>query len=242
MPITPCTKSGTYEIVPNIAIPTSAMHATLAGDDRVAQQRRTAGSARRARRSTSANAASSDGRDDERADDVAARPGVVAAAPDEPEQERAGAGREQPGAEPVDRVLGARGARRGIVSEITTSASPPTGRLTRKTQRQLVLSTMNPPTAGPMIDDGGEDGADQPLPAAAVARRHDRADHREREREEAAGADALDRAEDDELRHPLREAAERGADEEDRDRDQEQRPPPVDVAELAVERHASPSR
>ncbi len=29
VPITPCTKSGTYEIVPNIAIPTSAMQATL---------------------------------------------------------------------------------------------------------------------------------------------------------------------------------------------------------------------
>src|SRR5919197_1093836 len=30
VPITPWTNSGTYEIVPNIAIPTSAMHATLA--------------------------------------------------------------------------------------------------------------------------------------------------------------------------------------------------------------------
>ncbi len=43
-------------------------------------------------------------------------------------------------------------ARRGIVRETTTSARPPTGRLTRKTQRQLALSTMKPPTAGPMID------------------------------------------------------------------------------------------
>ena len=42
--------------------------------------------------------------------------------------------------------------RRGMVSEITASASPPTGRLTRNTQRQVVLSTMNPPTAGPAID------------------------------------------------------------------------------------------
>src|SRR6266849_4473370 len=29
VPITPCTNSGTYEIVPNIAIPTSAMERTL---------------------------------------------------------------------------------------------------------------------------------------------------------------------------------------------------------------------
>ena len=128
-----------------------------------------------------------------------ARPRVLLAAPDEPEQQRAGADSEQPGAEPVDRVVG-RGARRGIVSEITTRARPPTGRLTRKTQRQLALSTMNPPTAGPMIDDGGEDRADQPLPAAAVARRDDVADHGERQREQPACADSLDGAEDDQLR------------------------------------------
>jgi hypothetical protein len=49
-------------------------------------------------------------------------------------------------------VCSARAARLGIVSQIATSATPPTGRLTRKIHRQLTLSTMNPPTAGPMID------------------------------------------------------------------------------------------
>jgi hypothetical protein len=48
------------------------------------------------------------------------------------------------------------GARRGIVKEMTTSATPPTGRLTRKIQRQLALSTMKPPIAGPMIDDAAK--------------------------------------------------------------------------------------
>src|SRR5205085_2252096 len=80
-------------------------------------------------------------------------------------------------------------------------------------------------------------GADQPLPAAAVARRHDAADHREREREEAAGAEALDAAEDDELGHVLGGAAERRPDEEDGDRDQHQRPAAVDVAQPARDRH-----
>jgi hypothetical protein len=65
----------------------------------------------------------------------------------------------------------------------------------------------------------------------------DHPDHRERQREEASGADALDRAEDDELHHVLRQPAERRADQEDRDRDEEERLPAVDVAELAVERH-----
>src|SRR5436853_7608711 len=57
VPITPCTNSGTYEIVPNIAIPTSAMHATLPatiGLRRISNGR--IGSP--ARRSTNANAAS----------------------------------------------------------------------------------------------------------------------------------------------------------------------------------------
>ena len=83
----------------------------------------------------------------------------------------------------------------------------------------------------------GEDRADQALPAAAVARRDDVADHGEREREEPAGADALHRAEDDELRHRRREAAERRAEQEDDDREEEQVLAAVDVAELPVERH-----
>ena len=77
-------------------------------------------------------------------------------APDEPEQERRRPAGEQRRAEPVDRRARACTARLGIVSEITTSASPPTGRLTKKTQRQLALSTMKPPTAGPMIDEAAK--------------------------------------------------------------------------------------
>ena len=50
-----------------------------------------------------------------------------------------------------------------------------------------------------MIEAAAKTDADQPLVAAAVARRDDHPDHRERQREEAAGADALDGAEDDEL-------------------------------------------
>src|SRR5829696_6627252 len=84
---------------------------------------------------------------------------------------------------------------------------------------------------------GGEDRADQPLVAAAVARRHDHPDHREGQRKDPARADALDRAEDDELNHVLRRPAERRAEDEDRDRDDEERLAPVDVAEPPVQRH-----
>src|SRR3954451_7535892 len=57
VPITPCTNSGTYEIVPNIAIPTSAMQATLPATIGL----RSTSNGRigsRARRSTSANSPS----------------------------------------------------------------------------------------------------------------------------------------------------------------------------------------
>ena len=84
---------------------------------------------------------------------------------------------------------------------------------------------------------GGEDGADQALVAASIAGRHDHADHRKRQREETAGADTLDGAEDHELPHVLCGSAERRAQEEDQDRDDEERLAPVDVAEPAVQGH-----
>ena len=100
------------------------------------------------------------------------------------------------GAEPVDRVR-ARTARRGIVSEITTSASAADREVDE--EDPAPARVVDDEAADRRADDRRrrEDGADQPLPAAAVARRDDRPDHREREREEAARADPLDRAEDD---------------------------------------------
>ena len=127
--------------------------------------------------------------------------------------------------------------RRGMVTEMTTSATPPTGRLTRKTQRQLALSTMKPPTAGPMIDDaaktapispcqrprsrGGtmlpitasESGKSPPAPMPCTARKRTSC--------------VIDVAAPQSSR----------AEQEDDDREQEEVLPPVDVAELAVQRH-----
>ena len=113
MPITPCTKSGTYEIVPNIAIPTSAMQATLPAtiglrrmlerQDRLA--RASLDDARTPRAATAATTSAPT--------TCAARPGVVAG---RPRRARAAAtpvpAASTPGAEPVDRVLGARRAAR----------------------------------------------------------------------------------------------------------------------------------
>ena len=114
VPITPCTKSGTYEIVPNIAIPTSAMQATLPatiGLRRISNGR--IGS--RARRSTSANAPSSTAAATKRADHVRdSSTGTGLPPQTRPSRSAAVPPASSAGAEPVDRVL--RAAARGAAS------------------------------------------------------------------------------------------------------------------------------
>ncbi len=85
-----------------------------------------------------------------------------------------------------------------------------------------------------------EDGSEEPLVAAAVPRGDDVADRRERGHEQAAAAEPLQAAEDDELGHVLADAAERRTEEEEHDRHLEQRLTPVLVAEPA--RRAGPRR
>ena len=81
-----------------------------------------------------------------------------------------------------------------------------------------------------------EHRAEQPHVAAAVARRHDVADRRLRAHHQPAAAQPLDRAERDQLGHPLREPAQRRADEEQDQRALQHDLAPVEVAELAVQR------
>ena len=87
-----------------------------------------------------------------------------------------------------------------------------------------------------------EDRADHALVAAAIARRDDVADDRLGEDDEPAAAEALQRAEGDELAHALRLPAQRRPDEEDDDRALEDALAPVEVAELAVERRGDRRR
>src|SRR2546429_9798192 len=97
---------------------------------------------------------------------------------------------------------------------------------------------MKPPRAGPAID-CREPPADQSLVVAAVARRDDAPDDREREREEPAGAEALDGAEDDQLRHPPLGAAESRPEEEELSGVDKIRTPPVDYADVTDNRAGS---
>jgi hypothetical protein len=81
-----------------------------------------------------------------------------------------------------------------------------------------------------------EHTTEQALVAAAVARRHEVADDRHGRHEQSASPQPLQRAEDDQLGHVLREAAERGADQEQDDRDLQHELAAVEVAELPVQR------
>ena len=81
-----------------------------------------------------------------------------------------------------------------------------------------------------------EHGADQAHVAAAVARRDDLGDDRLRADHQPARAEALQRAEGDQLAHRLAQARQQRAGQEDQDRGQEDGLAPVHVAELAVQR------
>src|SRR2546425_4749271 len=82
-----------------------------------------------------------------------------------------------------------------------------------------------------------EYAAQEPLPPAALGGRVQISDHRERVRENGPSAQALDRAEEDELEHVLRYAREDRADQEQNDRREDEGLAPVDIGELAVDRN-----
>ena len=81
-----------------------------------------------------------------------------------------------------------------------------------------------------------EDGAEEALVAAAVARRDHVADHGDGGHDQPTRPEPLEGAEPDQLGHVLAQPAERRADEKDHDRDLEDRFPAVEVAELPVQR------
>ena len=123
----------------------------------------------------------------------------------------------------------------GSVRQMMTSTTRPMGMFTKKIQCQPTLSVSRPPIAGPMSEADAEDGAEEALvtrPAPTVRRL---ADPRERDREQRAGAEALEAAEEQELPHRLAQPGEGGADEEDADADDEDRAPAEDVGQLPVD-------
>ena len=125
---------------------------------------------------------------------------------------------EQRGAEIVDRVLDALGAR---VEDGGDHEERDRADRQVDVEDPAPREVVDEEAAEQRADDRrhAEDGAEEALVLAAVARRDDVADDGDRRREQAAGAETLQRAERDQLGHVLRDAAQRRADEEDDDRD-----------------------
>ena len=173
-----------------------------------------------ARRSTRDERDQQDRADDAEADDDRRSPGVLRPAPGDGEQDRADGAHEQRRAGVVDAVHHARvgqvehdardDQRHGADGEVHVEHPAP---------RQLV----DEEAAQERADHARqrEHGAHVALVAAALAGRDDVADDRHRERHQAAGADALQAAERDQLDHALREAGQRRSEQEHDDRELE---------------------
>ena len=82
---------------------------------------------------------------------------------------------------------------------MTNIARSPSGRLTKKIQCQLIVSVRKPPNSGPMIEAQPEHRPEQPWYCRARRGLNRSPMTRERDREERAGAEALDAAEQDQL-------------------------------------------
>ena len=196
-----------------------------------------------ARRSTTREVASSTAAIDERAEHVR-RSSTRSRCPPQTsaEQERRGAGREHARRRASRSSARVRGARRGIVSEITTQREPADREVDEEDPAPVALSTMNPPTAGPMIDAAAKTAPIRPC-----------------QRPRSRGGTMLPITASESGNRPpapipwiarkttscvisCASAAERRAEEEDDDREQEEVLAPVDVAELPVERHGDRRR
>ena len=242
VPITPCTKSGTKLIVPNIAMPTSAMQAML--EATIWFRSRSNG------RIGSAHTPLDEREEREQA-------------PQTPRARRA------PAPSPTRTRARPRRARAGAAAVPAASSAAPSQSIECSLPRRPLRHRHQDhgerddadrqvdeedPAPGRVVDDeaadrgpddrrGREDRADQPLVAPAVARRDD---HRRPSRARAGRGRRRRRpgwrGRSTSCDHALRQAAERGADEEDRDRDDEERPPAVRRRRASRRAARSPSR
>ena len=175
------------------------------------------------------------------ADDLRRGPGVLGAAPGGQQDECGGGHGEQDAAEVVDPVADPLGGQVQGGDDVDQR---------RPADRQVDVEDPAPGKVGgdepadQRAADGGEHHHDHHVAhvAAALARRHDVAERRHRADHQAACAQALDRAERDQLGHRMRLTGQRRAGQEDQDRDDEEPLAAVHVAEFPVERRHDQGR
>ena len=172
---------------------------------------------------------------DDEGDHLRRAPGVGRAAETRVEDDRGEAAREQDRAEVVDRLPGSIGA--SLEDDADHGERD-------EADRQVDVED---PAPGEVVDEeaaeqrpdhgrDAEDPAEVALVAAAFAGRDDVPDHGDRDHDQAAGAEPLDRAETDQLGHVLAQPAQHRAGEEDHDRRLQHDLSAVEVAQLAVHR------
>ncbi len=233
-PSTPCTKSGTNMIVPNIPMPV-AKPARLATATVRMRNSSTGTIGCSTRRSHHRKIPSRTRPTANRRDDLRRRPRRLLAPADGGEQQRRQPGGEQRGARVVHFRAAVR-VRRDLQRH---------GHHDERDHRDRQRDDEHPAPVGVVSDiaTGGrpEDRCEaehrpgQALPAPAVRRRHEVADRRDRERHERAGAEPLDGAGDDQLGHRRGGGADDAARGEQRDPGDEEPPAAVDVGQPAVD-------
>ncbi len=167
-------------------------------------------------------------------------PGVLGAAPTRQQHQAGGGGGEQQRAEDVEATAAAAAGRLRQFQDEGDDGEGDQAEGDVDVEAPAPGEVVGEVAAEQRPGDGGETegGADQAHVAAALPGRHDVGDDRLHADHEAARADALERAEGDQLVHRTRPAGERGADDEDGDGELEDALAAGEVAELAVERQA----
>jgi hypothetical protein len=128
------------------------------------------------------------------------------------------------------------------VSATASSAAPAMSRLGRRRSpgalkaQPMIASATRPADQGAEHGRQPEDAAKNALVAAALARREEIADRRHRGHDQAAAAEPLQGAKDDQHDHRAAEPAQRRARQEDEDRRLQHDLAPEQIAQLAVKR------
>ena len=155
-------------------------------------------------------------------------------------QQCADAGKQQSGAKPVD-LDGGHPARRRIRGGNDRRGQQPERKI--QEEHPAPVQVVGHVSADQRPGDRREtpDAAEQRLRARPLGERVQLADDRHAERDDAAGAEALHGARQDQLHHRRRRAAEQRADEKDSDAGQVDPAAAVQIGETAPDRHATPS-
>ena len=180
-------------------------------------------------------------REQPEAEDPPGSPRVLRAAPGRQQHDRRRRHREQRGTQVVDLVLGPLGRQPEDPGQVDEREAA---------DRHVDVEDPAPgegvgdEAADQRPADGGDHhhGHDVAHVLAALARRDQLAEYRDRADHQPARAQSLQRAERDQLRHRLGQAGQRRPDQEDHDRGQEELLAPVRVAQLAVQRGADRRR